>query len=142
MEASDEEKISEQIISWVKSQSEFALAVILKDIFVYLIKERNFPKSMLHKVENSLRGLKPLLEDSIQGRIRVPKLWRLKYYLRSVLQSKDKEVKKMSKFIIQMVEIILKNNLFKPNSSLQIKSVEFISVAVQWADYLTRISNL
>jgi len=142
MEASDEEKFSEQIISWVKSQSEFALAVILKDMFVYLIKERNFPKSMLHKVENSLRGLKPLLEDSIQGRIRVPKLWRLKYYLRSVLQSKDMEVKKISKFIIQMFEIIIKHNLFKLNSSLQIKSVEFISVAVQWADYLTRISNL
>ncbi len=139
MERSDEGEINEKIVSWVSSQSEFALAVILKDIFVYLIKEKDFSKSMLHKVENSIKGMKNLLEDSLQGKIRVPKLWRLKYYLRSVLQSKDNEVKKLSNFIIQLFEIIIKNNLFTPNSSLQIRNIEFISVAVQWADYLTRI---
>ena len=139
MEKSNKDEINEKIISWVSTQSEFSLAVILKDIFVYLIKYKNFSKSMLHKVEHSIKGMKYLLEDSLQGKIRVPKLWRQKYYLRSVLYSKDYEVKKLSNFIIQLFEIIIKNNLFTPNSRLQIKNIEFISVAVQWADYLTRI---
>ena len=93
---------------------------------------------MLHKFENSVLGLGMLLEDSLERRIRVPKLWRLKYYLRSVLWSKDYEVKLLTNFIIHTVEIIIFNNLFKPDSHLQIKTVDFISVAVKWADYLTR----
>ena len=138
MNESNDDNINEKIISWINIQSEFELAIILKNIFVYLIEEKNFSKSMLHKIENSIRGMRILLEDSIAKKVRVPKLWRLKYYLRAVLQSKDFEVKKMSKFIIQMFEIIIKNNLFKPNSNLQIKNVEFVSVGIKWADYLTR----
>jgi len=94
---------------------------------------------MLHKLENSVLGLRTLLEDSLEGRIRLPKLWRLKYYLRSVLWSRDPDVKLLTNFIVNMIEIIIKDNLFKPDSSLQIKNVEFISVAVKWADYLTRL---
>ena len=139
MKENNEEIISEKIISWINTQSEFELAIILKNIFVFLIEKKNFSKSMLHKIENILRRMKILLEDSIKGKIVVPKLWRVKYYLRSILRSEDFEVKKMSNFIIQMFEIIIKNNLFKPDSNLKIKNVEFLSVAVKWADYLTRL---
>ncbi len=132
------EKINEEIFNWINNKSEFELAVILKEIFVYLLKKKDFSKSMLHKVENSVWGMRTLLEDSLERKIRVPKLWRLKYYLRSVLWSKDSEVKLLCNFIVQMFEIIIKNNLFIPDSNLQIKNVEFISVAVKWADYLTR----
>ena len=139
MRGENDEENKEKILNWINSKSEFELTLILKDILVYLIKEKDVPKSMLHKFENSILGLRILLEDSLERRIRVPKLWRLRYYLRSVLRSKDSEVKLLTKFIIQMVEIILIDNLFKPDSNLQIKTINFISVAVKWADYLTRL---
>jgi len=37
-----------------------------------------------------------------------------------------------------LYEIVIKNNIFKQDSRSQVKNVEFISVAVRWADYLTR----
>ena len=139
MKRDNNEEINNSILNWVNNKSEFELAYILKDIFVYLIDKKNFSKSMLHKLENSVLGLRTLLEDSLEGRIRLPKLWRLKYYLRSVLWSRDPDVKLLTNFIVNMIEIIIKDNLFKPESSLQIKNVEFISVAIKWADYLTRL---
>lgn len=134
-----EGEIKEKIVNWINYKSEFEIAIVLKDILVFLIKEKDIPKSMLHKFENSILGLRILLEDSLKGRIKVPKLWRLKYYLRSVLWSRDPEVKLLTQFIIQMVEIILFDNLFEIDSNLQIKTISFISVAVKWADYLTRL---
>jgi len=139
MKGEREEEIKEKVVNWINNKSEFELALVLKDILVYLMKKKNIPKSMLHKFESSIRGLRILLEDSLKGRIKVPKLWRLKYYLRSVLRSKDTEVKLLTQFIIQMVEIILFDNLFELDSHLQIKTINFISVAVKWADYLTRL---
>ncbi len=139
MKNDNSKQVDESIFNWVNTKSEFELANILKDILVYLVKEKGFSKSMLHKVGNSVRGMRSLLEDSVaEGRIKVPKLWRMKYYLRTVLRSKDPEVKLLSNFIVQMLESIVKNNLFELNSNLKIKNVEFISVAVKWADYLTR----
>ena len=141
MKNDNSKQIDEAIFNWVNSKSEFGLANILKDILVFLVKEKGFSKSMLHKVGNSVRGMRSLLEDSVsEGRIKVPKLWRMKYYLRTVLRSKDAEVKLLSNFIVQMLESIVKNNLFEQDSNLKIKNVEFISVAVKWADYLTRKS--
>lgn len=128
----------EEILNWISNKSEFELAIILKDVLVYLITKKNFSKSMLQKIESSIKGMRNLLEASLERRINVPKLWRLKYYLRTVLRSKDREIKLLSNFIVQMFEIIIKDNLFKKDSNLQIKNVEFISVAVRWADYLTR----
>lgn len=141
MKTENDEELREKILGWITNKSEFELSLILKDILVFLIENKSFSKSMLNKFENSIFGLRILLEDSRIGRIRLPKLWRLKYYLRSILWSKDNEVKLISKFIIQMVEIIVIDNLFKPNSYLQIKTVNFISVAVKWADYLTRLRS-
>ncbi len=139
MKQDNEETIINNIFEWVNEKSEFELAYILKDLLVYLIKGKDFSKSMLHKLGNSILGLRTILEDSLERRIRVPKLWRLKYYLRTVLRSMDPEVKLMTNFIVSMIEIVIKNNLFKSDSSLQIKNVEFISVAIKWADYLTRL---
>ena len=82
--------------------------------------------------------MKPLLMKSVTGKIDVPKLWRLQYYLRAILSSKDSETKLLGKFIVMLYEIIIKNNIFKQDPRLQVKNVEFISVAVRWADYLTR----
>lgn len=139
MKGENEGGIKEKIVNWINFNSEFELALILKDILVFLIKEKDIPKSILHKFENSILRLRILLEDSLKGRIKVPKLWQLKYYLRSILRSKDPEVKLLTQFIIQMVEIILFDNLFEIDSNLQINTINFISVAVKWADYLTRL---
>lgn len=138
MKIKDNIEKMEILSNWINKKSEFELAIILKDILVYLIREKNFSKSMLQKIERSIKEMRYLLEDSLERKINVPKLWRLKYYLRTVLSSKEQEVKLLSNFFVLMFEIIVKNNLFEKNSSLQIKNIEFISVAVKWADYLTR----
>lgn len=138
MEIKDNNEKKEKLSNWINKKSEFELAIILKDILVYLIIEKNFSKGMLQKIERSIKEMRYLLEDSLERKINVPKLWRLKYYLRTVLRSKDQKVKLLSNFFVLMFEIIVKNNLFEKNLSLQIKNIEFISVAVKWADYLTR----
>jgi len=138
MKANKDDQIYDKIYTWINNKTEFELAITLKEILVYLIKEKDFSKSMLNKIQNSIKGFKKILEDSIEKKINIPKLWRLKYYLKTVLRSRDSELKMLSKFLIQMINIIIKNNLFKQDSSLRIKNVEFISVAVKWADYLTR----
>jgi len=138
MEKKNLEKITSELIEFINPKSEFELTIILKDILVYLIRSKEFSKSLLHKLENSTRGFQILLKESLKGRVEVPRLWRLKYYLRKVLRSKDKEMKLLSQFIIQMIEIIVKSNLFESHSHLQIKKIDFISAAIKWADYLTR----
>jgi len=131
-------RMKEEMMIWIDSLSEFELAEILKDILVYLIQEKDHPRGILQKIANSIRGMKPLLMKSVTGKIDVPKLWRLQYYLRDILSSKDGETKLLGKFIVMLYEIIIKNNIFKQDSRSQVKNVEFISVAVRWADYLTR----
>lgn len=134
----NESRLKEEMMIWIDSLSEFELAEILKDILVYLIQEKDHPRGILQKIANSVKGMKPLLMKSVTGKIDVPKLWRLQYYLRAILSSKDSETKLLGKFIVMLYEIIIKNNIFKQDSRLQVKNVEFISVAVRWADYLTR----
>ncbi|MBA7521896.1 CRISPR system single-strand-specific deoxyribonuclease Cas10/Csm1 (subtype III-A) [subsurface metagenome] len=137
-ETKDDAKINAFLINWLNDKSEFELSLILKDVLTYLLVKKDFSKSMLHKLETSIIGVRKLLEDSLKRKVNVPKLWRLKYYLRKVLGSKDREVRLLSQFIVYAFEIIIKNNLFKTESNLQIKNVEFITVAIKWADYLTR----
>ncbi|MBD3214983.1 MAG: type III-A CRISPR-associated protein Cas10/Csm1 [Candidatus Lokiarchaeota archaeon] len=138
MENQHSEMITSELINFINDKSEFELAIILKDIFVYLMQSQDFSKSILHKLDHSTRGLQGLLKESLKRRIEVPRLWRLKYYLRKVLHSNEKDTKLLSQFIIQMIEIIIKSNLFESSSHLQIKNIDFISVAIKWADYLTR----
>ena len=138
MEIKEESRMKEEMMDWIEYLSEFELTEILKDILVFLIQEKNYPRAILQKIANSIRGMKPLLMKSVTGKIDVPKLWRLQYYLRDILSSKDSETKLLGKFIVMLYEIIIKNNIFKQDSRLQVKNVEFISVAVRWADYLTR----
>ena len=138
MKIEDESRLKEEMMTWVDSLSEFELAEILKDILVYLIQEKDYPRGILQKIANSVKGMKPLLMKSVTGKIDVPKLWRLQYYLRAILSSKDSETKLLGKFIVMLYEIVIKNNIFKQDLRLQVRNVEFISVAVRWADYLTR----
>ena len=138
MDSPNEEETKRTLSTWIIRKSEFELARILKIILVYLIKKNYFSKSVLHKMESSIMGMRSLLEQSLERRVQVPKLWRIKYYLRSFLKSKKKEVILLTNFIIELFEIIVKNNLFQTDPNLQIKNVEFISVAVRWADYSTR----
>jgi CRISPR-associated protein Csm1 len=138
MNQDNAQKITDDLMQWFDGKSEFELSIILKDIFVYLIENKQFSKSMLRKIGDSVKGMQKLISQSLEGTVKVPRLWRLKYYLRSVLSSKDLEVRKLSTFISLMFEIVVKNNLFKHASRSPIKNVDFISVAVTWADYLTR----
>lgn len=138
MKSTNEEGIKRNLSAWIIQKSEFELAHILKTILVYLIKNNYFSKSVLQKMESSIIGMRSLLRQSLERRVEVPKLWRIKYYLRSFLKSKKNHVILFTNFIIELFEIIVKNNLFQTDPNLQIKNVEFISVAVRWADYSTR----
>ena len=138
MKSDNEEKLKEEILAFINNKSEFDLTIMLKNILVYMLEDKDFSKSILHKFESSIFNMKYLLAESLEGKVKVPKLWRLKYYLRNLLHSKDLETRLLSNFIIQMFEIIVMNNLFISDSNLQIKNIDFMSAAVKWADYLTR----
>ncbi len=138
MNLESEQEQTSRLLELLDDKSEFELSFLLKDILIYLINNKKISKSLLHKLKLTSLRMKELLHESLKGSVRVPKLWRLRYFLRAELNSKDSDTRLLSNFILKMFEIIIKNNLFKQSSRSRIKNINFISVAIQWADYLTR----
>lgn len=99
----DEKKPSKDkicILGEVLKWKEYDIAIRLRKKITEKTKDKE-PRSVIFKIERAIKGFKPLLELSISGKMNVPAVWRLSYYLRDY------------KDIAEMLEDIILNNLFE-----------------------------
>ena len=122
-----------------QSLSEFGCLWYLKELLCKgLEKDKELiNRAVLHKVYNSTRGFKRILEDSQNKKIDVVKMWSLGYYLRKELDSKNPDIANYSNCIVSLYENIIRKNVFLGDTN-KIKNIMFIPAAIRWAELLTR----
>ena len=78
-------------VSW----GEFEQSQRIANQLIVLIGDKKEAKSLIERIKSSDIGLDKLQQDARKGRINIPKVWRLKYYLRNVRASNREEVGKI-----------------------------------------------
>jgi CRISPR/Cas system-associated protein Cas10 (large subunit of type III CRISPR-Cas system) len=81
------------VLSWKDFKRSSEVAIQLKE----LVKEKGESKSLINRVKSSDIGYLSLQHDAEKGKINIPKVWRLKYYLRNVKPENDIEINKLFK---------------------------------------------
>lgn len=105
-----------------------------------------YGRNVLFKVEKSTLGFKNILRDSLNGRYRHIKFWRLAYYLREIkhdyensLKGKAQKPKEdLAQSLIDQYREIVIHNLFRPENRDQIHQIMIIPAAIRWAELATR----
>lgn len=113
--AKDKISILEEPLQW----KEFDVTLKLRE---YITEEAKNARSIIFKIE-SMKGFKPLLEMSLYGKVNVPAVWRLSYYLRE------------HQCIAKMLEEIVIDNLFEKK---KIRNSRLIFVASRLSEMDTR----
>jgi CRISPR-associated protein Csm1 len=108
-----------EVLSWKEHQ-------LMKELYEELaagVKEGKVSRAIFKKIERSLSGLTPIIEESLQGKIHPPRIWRFLYYLRDYPR------------IAQKIEQMVLNNLFK---EVKIRNPRLVLVAGRLAALATR----
>lgn len=117
--------------------SEFATIYYLKDLLVGLIKKQGESRSILQRIGDSMGELEDVVEQARQGKIEVPRLWRLKYYLYRWLRRKELRPQ------VEVIEgaykqLALHNFLAASKGSRGAIDHRVVAAAARWAEFLTR----
>jgi CRISPR-associated protein Csm1 len=122
-----------KVFSW----KDYMTARTIRDRLFYLItkKEKSESKAIIHKVIKSSLGYERLRERIVnRGKIEIPRLWRLRYYLREV---KKENLDFVDTYIVQVYEKML-SDVLQGNSD---SSPNLIALAGRWAELMTRNSK-
>ncbi|WAA09841.1 type III-A CRISPR-associated protein Cas10/Csm1 [Fervidibacillus albus] len=131
-----------EVFNW----DEYEKVKSIKEILYKMVQR--YGRNVLFKVEKSTHGFKNILHDSLEGRFRHVKFWRLAYYLREIKEDYRKAEKKgfpehmlqedLADQLIEQYRNIVIHNLFKPRNKDKIYQIMIIPAAVKWAELATR----
>lgn len=116
--AKDKIGIFGEILQW----KEFNITLDLRTRITKKTKDKE-PRAVIFKIEKAVKGFKPILEFSLTGKIKMPAVWRLSYYLRDYRD------------IAEILEKIILENLFEKE---KIKNPMLIAVASKLSEMDTR----
>lgn len=119
-------KNSISIFGYVISWDDLKKAKDLKNTLVDLIQEKGESKALIQYLIKSHIGFRPLINKANKGKIEIPKVWRLKYYLRNIGKENLDAVEK----IFNEYEKSILNN-FMNNKS---ENPDLYLVAARWAE--------
>ncbi|WAA11983.1 type III-A CRISPR-associated protein Cas10/Csm1 [Fervidibacillus halotolerans] len=134
-----------EVFNW----EEYEKVKSIKEILYKMVQR--YGRNVLFKVEKSTNGFKNILHDSLEGRFRHVKFWRLAYYLREIKEDYRKAEKKgfpeqmlqedLAEQLIEEYRNIVIHNLFNPQNKEKIYQIMIIPAAVKWAELATRKVN-
>lgn len=108
-----------EVLSWKEYQK-------MKELYEELargVKEEKVSRAIFKRIERSLSGLTPIIEESLQGKVSPPRIWRFLYYLRDYPK------------LAQDIEQIVLSNLFE---EIKIRNPRLVLVAGRLAALATR----
>lgn len=114
-----------EVLSW----SEFKKSKEITTKLVDLINAGE-PRGILERIRNSAIGYEKLQASALKGKLAMPKVWRLKYYLRNV---KKENYERMSKIFNDYSVALL-----KAASKKETCNPALFQVAARWAEFLTK----
>ena len=117
----DKVSVFEEVLRW----KEYQIALELYQELEERVRdgERAVPRAIFRKIEQSLSGFSTLLNDSLQGVLRFPRIWRFLYFLRD------------HRDIAQKIEEILLGNVLQRE---EIRNARLVLVANRLAAMATR----
>lgn len=115
-----------EVLTWCEFEKSHEIAQQLQG----LVTEKGEPRGILDRVRNSAIGYEKLQNQAQQGKISMPKVWRLKYYLRNVRKENFEE---MDKLFDEYITAILAELAGKQTTNPQT-----FRVAARWGEFLTR----
>lgn len=113
-------------LSWKEFEQSQAISKQLFD----LIDKKGESKSLVARIKSSDIGFDKLQQKALNGKISLPKVWRLKYYLRNVKKENEPEVGKLFE---EYTKAVLKALMQGKNTSPDI-----YPVAARWAELLLK----
>lgn len=132
-------KDSVNVFDIVLRWEDFFKAKELKDKIVDVIKLTGGNRAIISKVNKSVKGFDKIQENAKNGTIDLSKVWRLSYYLRDILNSKDKsEDFTKAKQIINNDIIKLYEKLLFESLTGKTTNINIFPVAARWAEFETK----
>ncbi|MGC8971620.1 MAG: type III-A CRISPR-associated protein Cas10/Csm1 [bacterium] len=123
-EQKDKVCVEEEVLTYREFKEALDIAEDLSKRILMSDLEKQTSRSVISKIEKSIKGFSPLLESSLRGKITPPAIWRFMYYLRD-----QKEIAE------RLSQIILYNLL---HSGEKIRNPRLILVATKIARMKTR----
>jgi len=122
--------------NYLENLNEYSIIWYIKELLVDMIN-KGCPRSILYKIANSIKGLSGIIKNSLKGDLEIPKVWRLRYYLRDYFKDKS-QFKSHAECLLKIYEAIIEKNLLSDNEESKISKASVILVAVRWAELLTK----
>jgi len=117
--------IFNEVFNW----DEYEYILKIWNYLVRLIQEKEESRAILQKVIASSKGFNRLIKDSLKGKMLLPKVWRLAYYLRDMENKEDREK------LVKIYEDMILKNLFEGK---KIRNPMIIPVAARLAELSTK----
>ncbi len=115
------------VLTWEEFDKAKEIALKLKEFVV----NKGESRALIQRISKSHKGFEPLLSKANDGKIDIPAVWRLKYYLRNV---KNKEnLPAVEKLFDEYTQSIIDSFMGKKSINPNL----FI-VAARWAEFLTK----
>jgi CRISPR-associated protein Csm1 len=113
-------------LSWDEFEHSQRISARLKT----LISEKGESRSLIERIKSSNIGFDKLQKKAQDGYISIPKVWRLKYYLRNVKKENEQEIKELFENYSQaIIKTFLSKGSVNP---------ELYPVAARWAELLLK----
>lgn len=123
-------KNSISIFGYVLGWSELLKAKELMELLVDLVENKDESRSLIQYVIKSHKGFEPLLRNAKSGKVNIPKVWRLKYYLRNIKTNNENTVEEIfSNYEKAIIDAFMGRNNYNPDLYI---------VAARWAELLTK----
>ncbi len=125
--------VFDSVISW----EDFYQAKLLTDKMVELVQKTG-KRAVIEKVRKSASGFEKINMQTGRGNVDMTKVWRLAYYLRDLINPKEKGDQsvyiknKVEEIVKQYEELIFKALKGEPTS------VKIFPIAARWAEFETR----
>jgi len=109
---------------------EFIQSQKIANQLVDLIRNKGESKSLINRIKSSDVGFDDLQQNAHEGKINIPKVWRLKYYLRNVKKENEEAIKTLfEEYTKALIDTFMKRKTTNPN---------LYPVAARWAELLLR----
>ncbi|PMQ01615.1 MAG: type III-A CRISPR-associated protein Cas10/Csm1 [Dictyoglomus sp. NZ13-RE01] len=113
-----------EVLTYIEFSEALSIADKLTESILNKSEKNKSSRAIISKIENSIKGFNPLLEQSLKGKITPPAIWRFLYYLRDY-----------KKIACELEKIILNNVLERGE---KIRNPRLILVATKLAKMKTR----
>jgi CRISPR-associated protein Csm1 len=109
---------------------DFGKSKKISDQLFDLIENRDEPKNLITRIKSSDIGFDALQRNASDGKIHLPKVWRLKYYLRNVQKHNEKEIGELfDEYTKAVLDTFMKRQTTNP---------DLYPVAARWAELLLK----